>query len=502
MFVHVWKPRGWKSDKLIDEQLNDVQSLQAQAQQRIQTAAGNPQAAVDFIMQAANNHPNRHDLCRTSTPRTGEFAVGRRPVGISSSQPQNAFAAPSTNGSAFGQPAALGQTPNPFSTGGASGFGRPSALGQSSAFGQPSTLGQPSALSQGSAFGGGGGFGQPSALDQKPGTFGQPPAGGGTSAFGQASALGQAGGSGFGQTSALGAKPNPFGTPAFGQPAQPAQPSGFGMTSALGAKPNVFASGSSAPSASPFGTFGGNSASSTNAPSASPFTAIGGTSNNPSPFTSNAQQSALSPFGQPQQPATTEVSMDSGPAPIANAFAGAGNAASSASPFGQPSQPAANPFGQPAQPAANPFAQASSTTSPFGAPPSQPAVAVAAAGAATGVNPYGPNASRQHPPYNNYASRGPNGQLQAWKGKPIAYKEIDEKPTRGIHNFDNTFTKIWFPDGPPPYYKDTEPDRQYTDAEKAAWQNFVSTGRFQLAAAGGGGMPEAPPMREFCTWDF
>lgn len=95
-----------------------------------------------------------------------------------------------------------------------------------------------------------------------------------------------------------------------------------------------------------------------------------------------------------------------------------------------------------------------------------------------------------------------NNMLQTWKGKPVAYKNIDDTPTPVIQNFDNSFTKIWFPNGPPGYYKDTEPVREYTGDEKAVWQKFVATGKFDLAAAGGGGMPEAAPMREFCTWDF
>lgn len=192
--------------------------------------------------------------------------------------------------------------------------------------------------------------------------------------------------------------------------------------------------------------------------------------------------------------------MDAGPTPTTDAFATANNTNTPANPFGQPSQPAANPFGQPAQPAANPFAKASNSAGPFGAPASQPTPTATAVGAANPTNPYGPNASRQHPPYSG--SKGMNNQLQMWKGKPVAYKVIDEKPTPVIQNFDSSFTKIWFPDGPPAYYKDTEPEREYTDAEKAVWQKFASTGKFELAANGGGGMPEAPPMREFCTWDF
>lgn len=489
--------------------MNDIQALQAQAQQKIQTAISNPQAAINYIIQAANQHPNRHDFARSATPSTGEFEAGKRPIGFAAAQSSNGFSSGTTSGNPFGQPAAPSQSSNPFSTGGASAFGQPSSLGQPSAFGQSSALGQSSTL------GGGGGFGQASALGQKPspfgqpstlgggGGFGQPSALGGGSGFGQPSTLGQAPGTGFGQTSALGQKPNPFGAPAFGQPAQPPQGGGFGQTSQLGAKPNPFAGGGSAASASPFGggAFAANNTNTNNAPNASPFGALGGGNNTSSPFAQNNLQTTPSPFGQPQQPPTAEISMDAGPTPTANAFAAANNANAPANPFGQPSQPAAaKPFGQPAQPAANPFAQASSSASPFGAPASQPVAATTAGGGAGSANPYGPNSARQHPPYPG--SKGMTNQLQAWKGKPVVYKEIDEKPTPGIQNFDGSFTKIWFPDGPPAYYKDTEPDREYTDAEKAVWQKFASTGKFELAATGGGGMPEAAPMREFCTWDF
>lgn len=124
-----------------------------------------------------------------------------------------------------------------------------------------------------------------------------------------------------------------------------------------------------------------------------------------------------------------------------------------------------------------------------------------------GGNPYGPNATRQHPPYDSYAQKAASGHLSSFKGKRITYKEMGEKgeapkQVPGIQNFDGSWTKIWFPDGPPPYYKDTEPNRAYTDEEKLAYEQFVSTGRFTLAGAGGHGMPEAPPLREYCTWDL
>lgn len=182
-----------------------------------------------------------------------------------------------------------------------------------------------------------------------------------------------------------------------------------------------------------------------------------------------------------------------------NAFASTNT---SASPFGQPSQPATTAFGQPSQPGGNPFAQAASV-SPFAAAAQQQptnATPTVAGGAGPSSSPYPPGANRQHPPYAGV--KGMDNRLQSWKGKPVTYKEIEGKPTPGVQNFDGSFSKIWFPDGPPAYYKDTEPERGYADAEKAQWQQFVSTGKFDLASAGGGGMPEAPPMREFCSWDF
>ncbi|ROV88183.1 hypothetical protein VSDG_09283 [Cytospora chrysosperma] len=464
--------------------LNDIQGLWGQAQQKVQTALGNLDGAINFVLQSQNNHPNRHDICQqNSMPSTGEFAVGKRPISLASNQPPNAFSSVAPNGGAFGQPSALGQSANPFSTGGGSAFGQPSAPAQSSPFGQPSALGGGgSPFGQPSALGGGGGaFGKPSALGQSPSPFGQP------------SALGQNSAPGFGQASALGQKPSAFGSPAFGQPAQPG---GFGQTSQLGAKPNPFSTGGPTTSTSPFGTPA--------APSASPFGVVGAANNTASPFGQNTQQTTSSPFGQPaptasmspfgqtQQQAAPEVSMGSaGPTTASNPFGAAVNTAAAP----------ANPFGQPAQPAAsNPFAQAASANTGFAAASQTPATASAAGGAA---GPYPPNASRQHPPYSSYATKAPSGQLQAFKGKGVTYKEIDGQNVPGIRNFDGSWSKIWFPDGPPAYYKDTEPDRPYTDQEKAVYEKFVHTGKFELAGTGGGGgMPEAPPMREFCTWDL
>ncbi|KAK2042129.1 hypothetical protein LZ31DRAFT_586053 [Colletotrichum somersetense] len=540
--------------------LSQAQEVYQQAQQQMKTAVGNLDGAIQFIVSAEQKHPNRIDICKQGTQpggTTGEFAVGKRAA--SSLGQQNPFSSNSSSaassnpfssnnqqtsspfgggtntaaasGSAFGQPAALGQRPNPF---GAPAFGQPSQPGGSSgsAFGQPS---QPTSA-----------FGAPSQSSAP--AFGQPSQP--TSAFGQPSALG-GGTSAFGQPSSLGQKPSPFGAPAFGQPAQPGGSSGsafgqpsqpgvtgsaFGQASALGQKPNPFGGASSG--ASPFASAaaGGNSASpfgqaAQNTASPSPFgQAAQNTTQNASPFGAPAQ-SNVSPFGQPSQSAAP------------SAF-GQPSQTASASPFGQPAQmqPAAsNPFGakpdpkpsafgsasmeahptqqppqqtsafgQPAQlgQKPNPFGQ-NNTQSPFGQPagglggggtvsnpfggqPAAPAAAQQAA-AAPGSGPYPPGSSRQHPPVSSYSAKGMDGRLSNWKGKPVTYRNN----VPGIQAFNGAWTRIWFPDGPPNYYKDTElPDEAYDDKSKLQWQAFVQTGKFE------GIMPELPPKREFCLWDL
>ncbi|KAJ4387536.1 hypothetical protein N0V93_008131 [Gnomoniopsis smithogilvyi] len=474
--------------------LSDFEMLKSKAQEKIGAAYSDPDAAINYIMSALTKQPNRFSLVANNM--NGEFAVGKRPVGFGASP---AFAMSPANANPFGQPSGPAQNANPFKSG-TSGFGQPSALGQtSSAFGQPP------------AIGAGAGFGQPSTLGQKPSAFGTPSALGTQSPFSQ--------GTGFGQASSLGPKPNPFGTPAFGQPSQPAQgnafgqpsqpaqSSPFGQPSQLGAKPSPFsnASASSAPAASPFSAFANN-----NAPGGNAFAPAATSMNNA--FSQNNQQNS-SPFGQPQQTPIAEVSTDSASTPPTSAFGAAGPSAASASPFGQPPQTSTSTFGQPSS--ANPFAQAQQSA--FGQPSQQKANPFApAAGVSSQANPatsasagpstngpYAPNASRQHPAYSSYAQKDPaTGQLQRFKGRPVAYKEVDEKPTPNVQNMDGTFSKIWFPDGPPQYYQDTEPDREYTDTEKTLWQGFAQTGKFQLAANGGGGMPLAPPVRENVQWDF
>lgn len=464
----------------------------------MENAARNAAQAVRFIVEAENQHPNRQDICKQGTQGApfGEFLVGKRPKSLvqetptqsnpfgSSSVPSAFGGAPQTT-SAFGQPSALGQKPNPFGT---PAFGQPSQPAATSPFGQASQAG--------------GGFGQPSQPSASP--FGQPSqaAAQNTPAFGQSSQPTSA----FGQPSALGVKPNPFGAPAFGQPSQPAaQGSAFGQPSQLGPKPNPFAaSANTGSTSSPFATVSNGN----NVPAANPFGAPStNQQNSQSPFGANANQTngttsafgqpsqpAANPFGQPATPATTSAFGAPTPAPAAasNPFAQTNGAGSFAS---QPNQAQhdgafgkapvnANPFGQPS----NGLAQAAN---PFGTPPVQQP---AAAASASSGNPYPPGSSRQHPPIESYSSKGMDGRLVMFKGKPVTYQE--EVP--GIREFDGTWKRIWFPNGPPPYYKDTElPPDLYDDKSKSQWAAFAQTGNFQ-----DGLMPELPPPRECTQWDF
>ncbi|KAM0347961.1 hypothetical protein ACHAPU_004462 [Fusarium lateritium] len=524
--------------------LNEAQELYTNAQAQVQTALRDPQGAVNFIVDE-NQHPNRQDICREGTQGGpfGEFLVGKRPkstIADTGSQ-SNPFGSNSNTsspfgggapagGNAFGQPSTLGAKPSAF---GAPSFGQPSQPAQTgTTFGQPSqssAFGQPSQLGQS-----GPAFGQPS----QPSAFGQPSQ---PSAFGQPSQLGQSGPafgqpsqpSAFGQPSALGAKPSAFGTPSFGQPSQPntqgstfgqpsqpnAQGNAFGQTGQLGQNQSPFGAPSGANNnSSPFGA----AANTNNASAANPFGApSGGLANtqNANPFGSNnnnQNNAGASPFGQPSQPGQGSSPFgqpSNAAAPAASHPFGSSNAApapATNTPFGQPSQPQSNgfasqsnqqatnnPFGQPSQPSqpsqqANPFGQPSNATpaaaNPFAAgQPQKPA-------AASSGGPYPPNSSRQHPPVESYSSKGMDGRLSMFKGKSVIYQ--DGRP--GIREFDGSWRRICFPDGPPGYSADTElPPEKYDDKCKAQWVAFAQTGNFE-----GGLMPELPPPRECTVWDF
>ncbi|KAK0724485.1 hypothetical protein B0H67DRAFT_568058 [Lasiosphaeris hirsuta] len=515
--------------------LSEIESLYQNAKQQINHTLNNMDSAIQFIVEAGNKHPNRNDICHQSTPTggtSGEFSRDKLAPGGTFGSSANAFqatpvmptissnpfGAPAATPSPFGQPAALGQKPSPFRAP-AFGqpattpiFGQPAAMGGTSAFGQPS---QPS-----------GAFGQPSTIGAKPNPFGAP-------AFGQPAQ--PAAGPAFGQpsqpatTAAFGQPSQPTTTTAFGQPSQPT--SAFGQPAALGQKPNPFGAPTTTTTTTTTTTpspFGAPAAPAQ--PAANPF----GQPAQPAQASSGFGQPAASPFGQP---ATTGGFSQPTPAPT-NPFGQAQPQTSAApTPFGQPAtafgaapvKPAANPFGQPAaapanpfgqavapQPAApapapaNPFGQAAQPTQPAANPfgqPAQPAAApfgnVAAPRPSGRPSPYAPNATRQHADVTSYAGKGPDGRLRMFKGKPVSYTALgsgkDSKELPVVRSFDGTATRIWFPDGAPNYSPETEAeDKAYADPEVLRkWKVFMDTGRFE-----GGIMPEVPPKREFCAWDF
>ncbi|KAI1271865.1 hypothetical protein F5Y07DRAFT_403952 [Xylaria sp. FL0933] len=450
--------------------IQEVTALHNQAEQQIQTTLGNLDGAVQFVLAGANKHPNRIDICKQNTMAGGSpgiFAVktgfADNPLASNTTANQNPFSSTTQS--------------NPFGTGGGGAGGGAAAP----AFGQPSTLGRPA---------------NPFGAASTP-QFGQPSQMGATAPTGPAAPA-------FGQPSQMGASAPAFGKPsAMGQNLSP-------FAAAASAGPSPFSqAGQPAPTqSSPFAAAAASSTNPTNA-----FGQPSGASSGTSPFAQVAGPTAstTSPFGQPaasnpfaQAAAPKEVSMDtsaSAPAP--------------SNPFGQPSstntsstaQPN-NPFGQPSSApstvTSNPFSQAQA------APQTHPSQAPASTAKKPG--PYPPGSTKQHPPVESYITKGMNGQITAFKNQPVVYKwkvhdryqdQPPENPSMdqqvpGYRKPDGTWCKILFPDGPPAYNKDTEPDPSQYDANvKAVYERLAATGRFE-----GGIMPEVPPMREDCIWTF
>ncbi|KAJ1326138.1 nucleoporin-like protein 2 [Microdochium nivale] len=508
-----------------------IQALYQQAEQQMQTAVGNLDGAMQFLLAGEGKHPNRHDICKLSIGREGGYLANAaaQPEAVPTANPFGQPAPAMATASAFGQSAAQ---PSTFGGGatttGTGAFGSPAPSAQGSAFGQPSAFGV-KASPWGSAGAGASTTTATPAFGQA--AFGQPaqPANTGGSAFGQPSQMG--GTSAFGQPSALGAKSNPFGagsttnafgqpaqptTGAFGQPAQPAQPTSgaFGQPAQLAATASAFGQ----PAQPTTGAFGQPAQPAATTSAFGQASALGQKAN---PFGAPAASSATSGFGQPVasspfgQAATGNQGMNgvqSAPAAAANPFGqppgGAFGAAATTGggAFGQ--KPPG--FGSAAAPlAANPFGQTQPT-----AATQQPTQAAPQAGVATAGNPYAPTSQKQHPPLESYVTKESNGKMVSFRGQPVVYKyKVGDKymdtlpegesmmqnpPTAGIWNQDGTWRRILFPAGAPGYNKDTEPDdsTKYTPQVKAAYEISASRGMFE------GDMPEVPPMREDCAWNF
>ncbi|KAI8631421.1 hypothetical protein F5Y19DRAFT_473095 [Xylariaceae sp. FL1651] len=447
--------------------ISEVTGLYTQAEQQIQTIISDLDGAVQFVLASENNHPNRIDICKQNTREGGTngiFAVktgyADNPLTSNTAANQNSFStatqsSPFGGGTpSFGQPSTLGQQSNPFGAAPSTQFGQPSQMGVTApAFGQPSQLGASAPT-----------FGQTSHMGSSAPAFGQP--------------------------SSLGRRPNPFATAssapsAFGQAGQPA----IGQSSALGQGVNPF--GAPATSVSPF-------SQQSTVPTPSPFARAAPTATSaPSPF---GQPAAANPFAQVAATSNDQSMDTSAPDSVPS------------NPFGQTpntnpglSSQTHNPFGAP------PSSFVSPASNPFGsvAPQAQPLQVPSAPAAKHG--PYAPGSTKQHPPVESYVTKAVNGRLTSFKNQPVVYRwkvndryqdeapqtPNPEPPVPGVRKPDGTWSKILFPDGPPIYNKDTEPDpAQYDATVKEAYAHMAVTGRFR------GDMPEVPPMREDCVWTF
>ena len=339
-------------------------------------------------------------------------------------------------------------------------FGQPTPP---SAFGQPSSLGQPSSTfgQQQSTFGKPSAFGPPAQFGRPSTSFGQP-----SSTFGQPAALAPA----FGQSST---PSSVFGQPTSSAPAfgQPSATPAFGQASSLGHRPAV------AP------TFGAPSSLGSNQPPASGFAP-----------TNNA-------FGQPSAPAPIS-SFGQAPTGPVNAF-GQQSTPSTTSVFGQPSPAATNPFSKPQpNPTQNVFAQPDPSPSSLGKSPAQTS------------NPFGQASNRLEggpnepstTPFGTLTTSQPKVQpqqvqatyegdrLKTWKGKLVTYD--DSVPYVKAQN--GELEQIHFPNGPPSLSKSPElPDELYDEGTKENYRFMMAHSSFK-----DGIMPNLPPKREWCKWDF
>ena len=311
----------------------------------------------------------------------------------------------------------------------------------SSNFGGPSTtLGQPSAPVST--------LGQSTSLGQPQSLFGQPnPISGQTPAFGQPSILGPPPGAPFGHSSSLNS--------AFNQPTAPA----------------------------PFGS------------------AQGGLSvMNGHPAPGNLTSRPSNPFDQPPLPAQSAPAPSSvfrqTSLPVNTNTLGQPRVPVTSTGFPQLSSTSGNAFINLATPSSNPFASSSTaqpsssvthlpvTTNSFGFP----STSATSGGFGQAVDAQRPNTSQPS------AQRDAQGKLKTWKGKPVTY--IDNDPC--FKGDDGHWEKAWFPDGPPVLTKVKElPAEAYDKNVKESYKFLKEHGSFK-----DGILPDLPPRKEWCSWDF
>lgn len=429
----------------MNQAVQEAEALWNESIQQMENALNDLNGAVNYIVEGANEHPNRLDIVEgKSGPDANQASAFGQPT--TPAQASNTFGQPSQP-SAFGQPA-FGQPSQP--SGQASAFGAPSALGQSSPFGQPSAFGQPSTLGSGS----GSAFGQASNLGGQPG-FGKP-------AFGQ---------SGFSQ-SGNNAPASAFGQTAFGQPSGPAAAAPFGAPSAASPFTQIGQNQST-------GGFGQPSGQQTQAPApfgqpsqpqASPFSQASAPA---APFGQPVQQNP-SPFGQPQQQQPAQPSPFGAPSAPANPFGG--NSLNQQNP---------SPFGQPAAPQGVPIAQTNTGPRAF-------------------IKTNDPSLLNPFPPLQGETRCDPTSKiLTMWKGRPVQQVKTEDGSIRPAykHPQDNkTLVRVMFPDGPPDdaSLRDAlgHPD-QFTPEIEEMYKFFLENGYFK-----DGVIPAVPPKKEAVSFDF
>lgn len=401
------------------------------------------------MINGENEHPNRIDICQ------GKGATASQDQSLGSfQQATSAFGQP-TSTSGFGQPSSLGQRSLAFdqpqlTSSQPSAFGQPLQLGRpSTTFGQPSSFGQPTSVAPtfGQSSNQSSLFGQPTTSAP---AFGQPSA---PPAFGQGSISGQqsAPGPAFGAPSSLRSnQQSSSGFPQvksiFGQPSAPAQTNAFGQSSTTPA--NIF--GHPATPSAPAQT-----------------NAFGQTQAGPANL-----------FGKPAAPSTTPTFGQTTLAPANPFVKSSANPAPSA--FGQPSN-SSSMLGQPPAQLANVFGQPSNTS---GSGPSELPKNV--------FNPLVNTQPKAQPQQVNATYAG--GRLTTWNGKSVIY--VDKVPY--IKAQHGELEKIHFPDGPPSLTKSPElPDELYDEGIKEAYKFMMEHGAFK-----DGIMPNLPPKREWCKWNF
>ncbi|KAL8902524.1 MAG: hypothetical protein Q9207_004622 [Kuettlingeria erythrocarpa] len=422
----------------LPQAIQEAQTLYSNAEQQMQTVLSDLDGAIKYITDAANQHPNRLDICHLK--------------GVNPSQPQRpainseAGAGGASAGKAFGQPS----------------FGEPTApaFGQSS-FGQTAApaLGKPSF---GQASAPAPAFGQPLGLGQKPTVFGKPFNSNSAPAFGQPSAP-----SPFGQPQQA---PKSFEAqqsqqqPIFGQ-----QNNTFGQQPPTGPKANAFGPQQTAGPANPFG----------NPPTAAPANPFGNPSASrpaPNQFGFEDTNQGLGTFGSAKQT----------PAPA----------------FGQPAVPAPTGiFGKLPSQTSNGQATQPTSTGLFGKPAAQPAsTGVFGNLPTTSTGPTAPpTQAKQGTPSNAKFGQDQRGNriLLSWQGQNVSY--IDNDPCIK-HPGDGGWQKIWFPDGPPTFTSKTQEHPEEYAIDEAAKENFKHF--MQHGVGSDGLIPDVPPPRHMISWDF